>query len=102
MTGLPYPHHESVPPVATESAFSATRTPCAGHDGGSPVEAPDVSAARPERLSEADRNSFLGDAYRRIQSGLARVEGRDLAEARRRGDDQAIDRAPRRGRLWTS
>lgn len=50
-----------------------------------------------ERLSEAERNSLRGDAERRVRAGRARLEEgtRDLAAARGRGDEPALDRALR-------
>jgi hypothetical protein len=46
-------------------------------------------------MSETDRNALRGDAERRVQAGLVLIERgtRELAEARRRGDETALTRA---------
>ena len=51
-----------------------------------------------ERMTEVERNALRGDAERRIQEGLALLERgtRQLADARRTGDDAALARAVQR------
>ena len=48
-----------------------------------------------DQMTEAERNALRGDAERRIQEGLALLERgtRQLADARRIGDDAALARA---------
>ena len=63
--------------------------------GGEPTKPLVARVLDVERMTETDRNALRGDADRRVQEGLALLErgARELAEARRRGDEAALTRA---------